>query len=162
MMETQEQLERWLDLAMKEYADVQPREGFEQRVAQRLQKGQVRWGWALAPLAAAAVLATCILVWRSQPQVGAPPVLQAKVNVPALQRVEMHEPAQQRPRRGNRTPHDPRGAPLVTPGLSPQEQAILQMLRTSRATTMAALDNTGEEKIVIPKLENTPVGGEER
>jgi hypothetical protein len=136
-----ESLDRWLDVAMAEYADAPAPLGFEARTIARLQEEKPRrmWAWsgALATAAALVVVATLAVrvtrvddmpVPRVAENVAVPTIEKVTARRPALHQVVAKEPTV-----------TTRGVPIVAAPITRQEEAILRVVRNARAKQLASL-----------------------
>lgn len=163
-MATQD-LNRWLDTALDDYTKVEVPLGLELRTIVRLRESQraPQRAWMLA-LAAACVVVAGIglaLLWPPAP-LGAPPLVTAQIAVP---RIEKAKAAVATPwvRSGHRDPT--RGVPIVVAPLTPEEQALIRLMRNAGAQKLAysgtlrhaGLDRPAEplhiENLTIPPLQ---------
>jgi len=165
----EEKLDRWLETALAEYADVHPPLGFEARTMARLREDKPRrgWIWELGfAVAAAAVFVMVIRVTVNRAIPADPPVITARIVVPQIQRVVVETsapPARRVVERQDAT----RGVPIVASPVTPQEEAILRLVGNSRAQQLASLavrhgDLTKESnQLQIQELNIPPVVKEE-
>ncbi|ABF39593.1 hypothetical protein Acid345_0588 [Candidatus Koribacter versatilis Ellin345] len=142
MIETRDRFDGWLDTALAEYSNVEPTLGFESRMlaAVRGRKQRAVWMWSTG-LAAAAVVVISFLTALNQPVPSAPPVVSARISVPAIERVTAQAAAE--PKQRKTRPQDVqtsiRGVPVVASPFTPQEEAVLRLVRNSRAKQLAGL-----------------------
>ena len=141
MIETRNQFDDWLNTALAEYSNVEPPLGFESRTSAVLRTRQRRpMGLFTAAVATAVLLAIAVTAALSRPLPSAPPVLSAKISVPAIERV-VSQPLKPKTNRPQRTIAEPsvRGVPIVASPITPQEEAVLRLFRNSRAKQLAGL-----------------------
>jgi hypothetical protein len=151
------ELDRRLDAALAEYANVEPPAGMEQRILARVREPGVSrrvhwWRWVAVAVPALACL-LAVFVYRDQPPVAPPsPVALSVPQAPALVRPVVKRAARPRP-----VPL-PKREVFPTPSpLSPQERALLQLVAQSPEKArelLAPVEPKPIEPIVIEPLNN--------
>ena len=149
-----ESLDRWLDVAMSEYASAPTPLGFEARTIARLREERPRrmWAWT-ATFAAAAVVMVVVLGFRNTRVAEmAVPTIAEQITVPAIEKTH---PAVLPPRMivAKAQTDSARGVPIVAAPVTRQEEAILRVVRNARAKQLASLAAPQKEF----KGESTPL-----
>jgi hypothetical protein len=145
-----DELDRWIDDGLAEYAAAEPLAGIEERVLQRVRsaKRARRWWWMLVPVAAV----VAALAMRTTPVVPPPPVV-ASVFPPAPRVVAPAPPVRRVVKRTA-----PGGPPKrnVFPTISPltaEERLLVQLARTYPEQLSAA----PMDEIAIKPIEIAPL-----
>ena len=163
-----DQFDVWLDRALAEYSAVEPPLGFEGRMLERLRRPRLQRNW----LAFLAVPAFAAVIWAiavlKTPVSGPPAPLQAKTTVPEIQKVEIDPRIASHRLVAAQRPQPTRGVPIVVPPVTREEEAILRVVRNSRAKQLAGVmtrpDDLSQEGTLleIKKLEIAPILGERK
>jgi hypothetical protein len=163
-------LDRWLDVAMSEYAEASTTLGFEARVIARLRGEKPRrvrvWAAAFAAAAAMVVAATLGIRATQVHEMPVPRIAESFV-VPRIEKVTVRSPERQQ-RVVNTQTASTRGVPIVATPITRQEEAVLRVVRNARAKQMASLavplkEFTGESTpLEIQDLNIPTIFGEER
>ncbi|MCE5306786.1 MAG: hypothetical protein LLG20_04015 [Acidobacteriales bacterium] len=151
------ELDRKLDAALAEYANIEPPAGMEQRILARVREaggsGRIHWWrWVAAAVPALAGL-LAVFVYRDLPPVAPPsPVALSVPQAPALVRPVVKRVSRPRP-----APLPKREVfPTPTP-LSPEERALLQLVAQSpekAREVLTPVEPKPIEPIVIEPLNN--------
>ena len=171
MIEARDKFDDWLDTALAEYSKVEPPVGWQSRVIASMHVSRRRsiWMWSAAiATAAMLVIAFVAAFQRSLPK--EPPIIGAQIAVPAIERVELQAGSSspsvlRRPRLQSREV-SVRGVPIVAAPITPQEEAVLRLVRNSRARQLAGLvvqprDLSKETDLLQFKEMEIPVLGRE-
>lgn len=141
-MEDGRELDVWLDDALASYADVAVPPGYEARMLGTLRERmslRARWlvlAWMSPAIATALIFA---MVSISQAVLDAPPLLHAVIEVPIVSKVSVEPSVSRSSLRGKTPTRSTRGIPIVAAQWSPQEHAILNMVRKSHERELASL-----------------------
>jgi hypothetical protein len=134
-------LDRWLDVAMSEYASRPAPLGFEARTIARLREEKPRqvWAWAAACATAAAIVMVAVLGLRVTRVADMPvPIITEHLPVPAIGKTNPVVP-QLRIVAAKAKIDSTRGVPIVAAPITRQEEAILRVVRNARAKQLASL-----------------------
>ncbi|HEY3929970.1 MAG TPA: hypothetical protein VGL89_16485 [Candidatus Koribacter sp.] len=167
-MAAQDHLDRWLDTALNEYSNAEAPLGFELRTIARLRdQRSAKYRSRAFRLAAALTVAIAVVLalrWSHAP-IASPPLVQARIVVPAIEKVSFISPAPKA--RRNAAHESVRGVPIVATPLTPQEEAILRVGRNAHARQLAFAPpvrrdlTQPQDPLDIQELDISPVGKEE-
>lgn len=161
-------MDRWLDVAMSEYASVSVPLGFEMRTVAKLREEQPRraWGWAVVAAFAAIVVAALTFHGFRVAEMSVAPIAE-QIRVPAIDKGQLVT-APHHARAARASSSSVRGVPIVATPLTAQEQALLRLVRNARAKQYAGLVSKPEDlsKEVDPlefkQMEIPALGREEK
>lgn len=161
-------IDNWLDAAMTDYADVRAPLGFEARLLARLRQRTFRPGWACSFGFAAVmvtIVAALLTINLDDSATIEIPSISAHIPSPVIER-KTAVVAASRPKLATTRNDQNRGVPITAAPLTPQEEAILRLVRNSRAQQLASLtvkhgDLTKESNTLQIQELNIPAVGKE-